>query len=232
MALLSWTRFGVESPFDPRNKFVSSPLFSPAVLAAIRILIALYALCTIITVLVFTVQEGAGRSFLSYFTELSYIGLTAYYCAAAVQSFFYARYGRYLLRRWPRPLQALHVLLQSTITSFPFLVTIVYWALLSSPETFATTRSSWQNISVHALNSLFALIELLLTNAPPAPWLFIPVHILLLAAYLGVAYLTHAEQGFYPYSFLAPSSGPGILAAYILGSAPPPSSSSPSRASL
>ena len=57
-------------------------------------------------------------SFLSYFTLLSYIGLTAYYWAAAVQTFFYARYGRYPLCRWPRLLQGLHVLLQSTITVF------------------------------------------------------------------------------------------------------------------
>lgn len=108
-------------------------------------------------------------SFLSYFTELSYIGLTAYYWAAAVQTLFYARYNRYLLQRWPRPLQALHVLLQSTIVSFrafsgpslipfhlpfiafklsnhlssaAFIVTIFFWALLSSPSTLSTTYSS------------------------------------------------------------------------------------------
>jgi hypothetical protein len=34
--------------------------------------------------------------------------------------------------------------------------------------------------------------------------------------YLGVAYITHATQGLYVYSFLNPSKGP-ILAAYIIG---------------
>jgi hypothetical protein len=34
--------------------------------------------------------------------------------------------------------------------------------------------------------------------------------------YLGVAYITHATQGFYVYSFLNPSKG-SILAAYIIG---------------
>ncbi|KAJ7258413.1 hypothetical protein B0H12DRAFT_1109842 [Mycena haematopus] len=217
MKVFSWYRFGVEDTFDPQYKFVSSPVFSPYVLAGIRCLLALYTLCTVCTVLAFDVSMGSGKSFLSYFTLLSYIGLTSYYWAAAVQTFFYARYGRYLLRRWPRPLQGLHVLLQSTITVFPFIVTVVYWALLSAAKTFDTPLDSWENISLHAMNSAFVLFEILFTNSPPAPWIMIPVQILLLGAYLGVAYITHATQGFYTYSFLNPSNGGGLLAGYIVG---------------
>ncbi|KAJ6450379.1 hypothetical protein C8R45DRAFT_916895 [Mycena sanguinolenta] len=213
----SWYRFGVEDTFDPQYKFVSSPFLSPSVLAGIRLLLALYALCTVCTVLAFDVSMGSGKSFLSYFTLLSYIGLTAYYCAAAVQTFFYARYGRHPLRRWPRLLQGLHVLLQSTITVFPFIVTIVYWAILSSPQTFDTTLDAWENISIHAINTPFALFEILLTNSPPAPWLTIPFQILMLCGYLGVAYITHATQGFYTYSFLDPANGGGLVAGYIIG---------------
>ncbi|KAJ6599725.1 hypothetical protein DFH09DRAFT_1303103 [Mycena vulgaris] len=87
------------------------------------LLLALYAVAALCTVIAFNVATGAGDS---YFTQLSYIGLAAYYCAAAVQTLAYARYGRYPLRRWPRALQALHVLLQSTITSFPLIVTVVF----------------------------------------------------------------------------------------------------------
>ncbi|KAF7348776.1 hypothetical protein MVEN_01397100 [Mycena venus] len=218
MAVFSWYRFGVERTFDPQHKFVSSPVVSPSILAGIRCLLALYALVTICTVLGFDVASGDGKSFLSYFTQLSYIGLVAYYWAAAVQTFFFARYGRYPLRRWPRPLQGLHVLLQSTITTFPFIVTVVYWALLASAdETFDTVLSSWENISIHALNSPFALFEILLTNAPPAPWLTLPFHILILGGYIGVAYITHATQGFYTYSFLDPTKQHGLVAAYIIG---------------
>ncbi|KAJ6471615.1 hypothetical protein C8R47DRAFT_745487 [Mycena vitilis] len=219
MHLVSWASLGAPRPFDPRHKFVSSPLLSPTLLAALRILLALYALATICTVLAFDVAAGDGKSFLSYFTQLSYIGLTAYYCAAAVQTFFYARYGGpgYPLQRWPRALQVLHVLLQATITTFPLIVTVVFWALLSSPDTFGTRFSSWSNISIHALNTLFALLEILLTNAPPAPWRLLPLLIVLLGGYLGVAYVTRAEQGFYTYPFLNPSPHPALLAAYILG---------------
>ncbi|KAJ6540587.1 hypothetical protein B0H19DRAFT_1036390 [Mycena capillaripes] len=217
MRVFSWAHLGVGAPFDPQYKFISSPVFSPAVLAGIRLLLALYALCTLCTVLGFDVAAGEGKSFLSFFTQLSYIGVTAYYWASAVQTLAYTRWRWYPLQRWPRALQALHVLLQSTITTFPFLVTVVFWALLSSPDTFSTTFSSWSNLSVHALNSVFALFDLLLTNTPPAPWLTLPFHILFLAGYLGVAYITHATQGFYTYPFLDPHSTHALLAAYIIG---------------
>ncbi|KAF7338895.1 hypothetical protein MSAN_02212700 [Mycena sanguinolenta] len=217
MRVFSWYRFGVEDTFDPQYKFVSSPFLSPYVLAGIRTLLALYSLCTVCTVLAFDVSMGLGKSFLSYFTLLSYIGLTSYYWAAAVQTFFYARYGRYPLRRWPRLLQGLHVLLQSTITVFPFIVTIIFWAILSSSQTFATTLDAWENISIHAMNSAFALFEILFSNSPPAPWLMIPFQILMLCGYLAVAYITHVTQGFYTYSFLDPANGGGQLAGYIIG---------------
>ncbi|KAJ7106287.1 hypothetical protein C8R44DRAFT_805983 [Mycena epipterygia] len=217
MPLVSWARLGAAAPFDPKYAFVSSQLFSPAALAGIRTLIALYALCTICTVLGFDVAAGAGPTFLCYFTELSYIGLTAYYVAAAVQTLFYARWQVYPLRRWPRVLQALHVLLQATVTTYPIIVTVVFWALLSSPSTFSTRFNAWSNISIHAINTPFALFEIFLTNAPPAPWLALPVVVFVLALYLALAYVVHATQGFYPYPFLNPDNGHGRLAGYILG---------------
>lgn len=42
--------------------------------------------------------------------------------------------------------------------------------------------------------------------------------IILLALYLGLAYLTHATQGFYTYGFLdLQKNSSGIVAAYIIG---------------
>lgn len=58
-------------------------------------------------------------------------------------------------------------------------------------------HAGWSNISEHALNSAFALFEILLTNVAPMPWIHIPFLIVLLAGYLGVAYITFATQGFY-----------------------------------
>jgi len=48
--------------------------------------------------------------------------------------------------------------------------------------------------------------------------LHLPILILLLALYLSLAYITHATQGFYPYTFLDPSSGHGNrVAGYCFG---------------
>ena len=102
--------------------------------------------------------------YFSFFTHLSYIGIVAYEFAAGVQTLCYVLNGAksYPLQAWPRPLQFLHRLLYSTITSFrecspstPFfplhaenvrrlaalVVTVVFWALLADSSTLATPYS-------------------------------------------------------------------------------------------
>ncbi|KAJ1306278.1 hypothetical protein OPQ81_010981 [Rhizoctonia solani] len=224
-----WTVLGVHTPFDPTCTLVTSHVFSPGVLAGIRLALAIYSLTALIVNIVYqAVVIDTIDSFFSYFTNLTYIGLCSYMWAASIQTIAYALHIRrfrtrsgaqweYPLQRWPRILQFLHLLLWSTVTTFPFIVTIVYWVLLASSSTFATRYSSWNNITVHAMNSGFALFEVLFTRAGPMPWSHIPFLIILLAGYLGVAYITYATQGFYTYSFLNPKKQGALLAAYIVG---------------
>lgn len=72
-------------------------------------------------------------------------------------------------------------------------------------------------ISQHALNTVFAAFEIFFTRTSPPPPAHLPILVLILALYLALAYLTHATEGFYPYSFLDPKKGSGRLAGYILG---------------
>lgn len=60
------------------------------------------------------------HSYFSYFTDLSYIGLLAYFCAASVQTIAFELRGHknYPLQKWPRFLQLLHVLLYTTVIVF------------------------------------------------------------------------------------------------------------------
>ncbi|KAK2464917.1 hypothetical protein APHAL10511_002993 [Amanita phalloides] len=210
-------------PFDPNLNFISSPFFSPRLLALIRLSLALYTFVTLLVVLILdSVQWHIGKSFFSYFTHLSYIGLCAYLFAAGIQTMVYTycplKKGTFVLRTWPRILQFLHVWLYTTAVTFPIVVTIVYWAILSGPSTFETKFGSWSNISMHALNTVFALFEIVLTDVPPVPWIYLPLCLVILAGYLGIAYITHDAQGFYPYSFLDPKHhGAGVLAGYIIG---------------
>jgi hypothetical protein len=177
-------------------------------------------------VLLFTLiwdsTRGFGDSYFSYFTHLSYIGDCCYFFATGVQTFVYAIRKRkggegYPLQRWPKWLQALHVLLVSTVVTYPFIVTVVYWSLLAGSSSFDTRFDAFDNISVHAINSAFALHEVLFTNTPPPPWISLPFGLICLACYLGVAYITRATQGFYVYSFLDPQIQHALLAAYIVG---------------
>jgi hypothetical protein len=114
-------------------------------------------------------------------------------------------------------LQALHYLFWTTIVTYPFLVTIVYWGVLFSH--FETTFALWSNVSQHALNSAFGLFELFFTRINPAPWIHLLWLIILLIGYLGVAYITFATKHYYVYSFLNPnpSSEGGVGKTGVVG---------------
>lgn len=214
------------SPFDPAHKLVTSPVISsPFVLAILRLVVALYTTFALIFSLAWEATKlGTADGYFSYFTHLSYIGICAYFWASGVQTFSYSRRWKkagagvgYPLQRQPGILRCMHMVLQSTVVTFPILVTIVFWALLSGPSTFETVYSSWDAVSFHALNTVFSLFEIILTNSPPAPWLTLPFGIFFLAGYLGIAYITHATQGFYTYSFLDLQKQHAKVAAYIVG---------------
>ncbi|KAI0432381.1 hypothetical protein F5Y09DRAFT_302034 [Xylaria sp. FL1042] len=209
--------------WDPSHRFQTSWLVPPYVLFAIRLLLSLYAFTTLLFNIGYACanpsQGGceSARANFSFFTVLSYWGLAFYFLTASFHTFVYARRGEAPLDTWPRPLQYLHSLYYSSITVYPFLVVIVFWALLSSPTTLATEYSAWSNISQHALNSVFAFIEIVLPRTRPAPWSHLPFLIFFLALYLALAYLTHATKGFYTYSFLDPSLQGSLVAAYVFG---------------
>jgi hypothetical protein len=70
------------------------------------------------------------------------------------------------------------------------------------------------------LIGLYALLELVLTTAPPHPLLNLAFLILILGLYLSLAYLTYRTEGFYTYSFLDPGLNgvhSGKTAGYIFG---------------
>ncbi|KAE9980204.1 hypothetical protein EG328_000438 [Venturia inaequalis] len=208
-------RRGSSEPFDA-VRFSSSWLFSPTVLCILRATFSAYIFACIITFLVMDGLKGGAGYFFSYFTDLTFFGLAFYFAFAALHSGSYARTGTPLLARWPKFLQILHSLFYSTITIFPFLVTIVYWGIIFSG--FADRTGVWRNISAHGLNSVFALFEITFARTEKTPWLHIVPLILILAGYLGVAYLTLHNSGFYVYDFLDETThSKAIVAAYILG---------------
>lgn len=67
------------------------------------------------------------------------------------------------------------------------------------------------------MNSVYALLEILLTRTSPPPPLHLLFLIIILALYLALAYISRATEGFYVYNFLDPSTGAGHVAGYCIG---------------
>lgn len=87
----------------------------------------------------------------------------------------------------------------------------------NSPVSRIHANTPHSQISQHTLNSVCALIEIFLMRTSPPPPLHILFLVILLALYLALAYLCHATEGFYVYSFLGPSTGNGHVAGYCIG---------------
>ena len=96
------------------------------------------------------------------------------------------------------------------------IVSVVFWTILAGSNEFSSPYlgevypglffcyvlivfmiAAWSNITQHLFNTLFALLEILCTNCGPSPWSHLPFLVLILGAYLGLAYITHAVDGFY-----------------------------------
>ncbi|KAJ9130866.1 FAR-17a/AIG1-like protein [Pleurostoma richardsiae] len=210
--------------WDPSHRFETSWLLPPYALFAVRALMALYWFTVIFFILAWWCTHPsaggcamAGDTF-SYFTHLTYWGIAFYMLVAAVHTFTYAHRGTPLLDRLPRPLQALHSLFYTSVCVFPPIVTVIYWAVLFDGTWFPREFDAWQNLSQHALNSAAALFEIVVPRTAPPPVIHLLWLIVLLALYLGLAYVTRATEGFYTYSFLDPGeNGSGVVAGYILG---------------
>lgn len=134
--------------FDPEHRFFTSWLFRPSFLAVYRLTFALFCWSNLIASWVWDGihNDAIGPEF-SYFTNLTWWGITCYMTIAGLHTTIYALRGESLLHRWWRPLQALHSLLYTTVITFPFIVTIVYWAILYTGPWFPVTIDAFRNVS-------------------------------------------------------------------------------------
>lgn len=94
----------------------------------------------------------------------------------------------------------------------------MYWGLIYPGTWFPVTFSAWSNLSQHALNSAFALFEIIVPRTPAPLWIHAWWLVFVLALYLTLAYVTYYTKHFYTYTFLdIQTQGSAITAAYILG---------------
>ena len=206
--------------FDATHRYTTSWLLPPLLLGCLRLSLAIYCFVTIFFIFGWHDSHHnsrAVRQSFSYFTNLTYWGLAFYFLFSSLHTLSYARTGHAWLQSWPRPMQAAHAVFYTTVVTFPILVTAVFWAILYNGHWFPIVFMAWSNTSQHALNTVFACFEIFIPRTGPPPLLHLLILIILLALYLGLAYLTKAVEGFYPYSFLDTSKGSGRVAAYAFG---------------
>ncbi|TWU76216.1 hypothetical protein ED733_004061 [Metarhizium rileyi] len=210
---------------DPTNRFVTSWLLPPWLLLTCRALISLYIFTALFFIIGYTCAHASlggcltVRHSFSQFTVITYWGLGFYFLAASVHTLTYMVRPRSLLAALPRPLQALHSLFYTSVVTLPFLVTVVYWVVLYRAPWYERAFDGWHNVSQHALNSLFALFEVVFARTEAMPWVHLAWLIVIMLGYLAVAFITLATQGWYTYRFLDHDKvgGRAYVAAYVFG---------------
>ncbi|KAF9190263.1 hypothetical protein BGZ51_008794 [Haplosporangium sp. Z 767] len=178
--------------FEP-DRIVTSNLVRPITLAILRGFLCLYTLIVIISVWV-TAKSIDG--YLKYFTNLTYFGLTTYLVGSPWWG-------------W------LHWLLYTTVVTYHIVVPLVYWTMLNVGGSDATPIVIWQNVSVHALDGVFVIFELIFNRHFLQPvHSFVVTGVMIL--YMFLTFLAYADKGTWVYPFLNWSQG-AICAAYYLG---------------
>ena len=144
---------GVPPTGFPTHTFTTSWLLAPLALGLVRLLLFTYCLATQLTTWIYDgTQRSAhliGREF-STFTVLTYWGILFYSLVAGTHTLVYALRGRSWLDAWPKALQVLHSFLYTTVVTLPFLVTIVYWAVLYDGTWFPVMFDGWSNVSFYS----------------------------------------------------------------------------------
>ena len=233
---------------DAARPYVTSRILHPYALAVLRAIMSIYCFTTIIVgyswlahnsspntlkdihIPTYTLVQDAsfiGKSF-SFFTFLTYWSLAFYFAISAFHTFHYARSLRragdpselYLQRSFARHwgFDMAYSLWHTTVTTYPFLVSIVFWGMMYGSPWPTNRFAQWINISVHGLNSLFAICEILLSAVRPPPFFsHLLVVLVILSMYLGLAYFSKATGDFYPYAWMDPQFGWEGIVGHVFG---------------
>ncbi|KAG0257888.1 hypothetical protein BG011_003702 [Mortierella polycephala] len=189
--------------FEP-DRIVTSNLVHPITLAILRGILCVYALIVIISV---WATSKSIDGYLKYFTNLTYFGLVTYLVPAEQREQWLKRGSPWW--GW------LHWLLYTTVVTYHIVVPLVYWTMLNVSGSSADTVEVWQNVSVHALDGVFAVFELIFNRH-----FLQPIHSFVVAGvmvlYMLLTFLAYADKGTWVYPFLDWSQG-AICVAYYFG---------------
>ncbi|KAI8807105.1 hypothetical protein BJ742DRAFT_333537 [Cladochytrium replicatum] len=218
VAYLHYTAYDAE-------RMVTSRWLSPKMLLGWRCFVLLYLLGCIVAYQV--ESEVFNFVYFSAFTTLTWTGLVLFNFIAVLHGIYYLRTGRHIDHRY----RSLNLIVWGSyvcVAVFPWVVSVVYWSVLSGPLLKTpTTYGIFINVSFHALNLVFSLVELTINRIPLffTQW---PIYLIIALLYLAWAYVQNVifsplvGYDFYIYPFLNPKtpfSGvilAGVVIAFII----------------
>jgi hypothetical protein len=178
------------------ERCVLSPYIRPVYLGFIRLLFGAYMLISFIVY--FSILASQPNKFLrkqawKLLGDLmihSYLGLAGYFFFSAYHTLTYAIKKRNPLSKWANSLRSAHLILQSSILTFPVFCTVIYmyWTLPALPAWHTRTLTLWSTITFYMLNTVFSLTELFLSASRPRPW----SHLIFVIVFLGLYLAFHS----------------------------------------
>ncbi|KAF9940391.1 hypothetical protein BGZ65_007112 [Modicella reniformis] len=184
------------------SRFISSNLVSAHNLLFIRLIVALHLSAVFIATLYVSARDGVFYMVPTTFTNLSNIGLTAYYLdlrSLTSQHWF---------------LSSTLSLLYASVVVYHIVVPAIYWGMLFDPHNTMDTLNKYVDFSHHGADFACILVEMIF-NRMELPWVTIMGPISMIILYMFLAWVYFAARGEWLYGFLDWSKGPVAAGWYI-----------------
>ncbi|KAF8951165.1 hypothetical protein BGZ52_013320 [Haplosporangium bisporale] len=198
------------------SRVVSSNLISAKALLVVRLFITLHLVAVFIATLYVSARDKVFYMVPTTFTNLSNIGLTAYYLTATYHSHDYVRRKNLdSLTKQHWFLTSALWLLYASVMVFHIVVPAIYWGMLFDPNNTMDTLNQYVDYSHHGVDFACILSEMVL-NRMNLLYIHVLGPICMIILYMFLAWVYFAARGEWLYGFLDWSKG-GIAAAWYIG---------------
>ncbi|KAF9574781.1 hypothetical protein EC968_005567 [Mortierella alpina] len=184
------------------ERAVTSNFLKPQGLVATRAISTLYLFSVLVGALATT---PSFRYFISFFTNISFCALIAYFVWSLVWSVQYSRLAEKDRDAWiKRRLHGwgiIYWILYSSSAVFHIIVPLVYWTFLRSHQKPHTGVYEWATVSEHSMDGVFMIVEIVCSRMV-MDVRHLPFTLLFMALYLLVTFVHWWSTGLWVYSFL------------------------------
>ncbi|KAJ3020794.1 UNVERIFIED_CONTAM: hypothetical protein HDU68_009972, partial [Siphonaria sp. JEL0065] len=184
-------------PLNPET-LVTSVHVSSVTLFWIRLVFLIYFIACLVGELIYAAPKAWG-----YFTEWTWLGITIYLSVAVYNGHLYNtnKDAVAIMARRPYWKQYTNWLLYVLPATYVYIVSLIFWALLSGWIIKAVPLNKWLLVSQHSVNSIVMVMEFVLGRVQLSYRFLLPYTVIAIL-YLGLAFVYHNVEGVWVYSFL------------------------------